>query len=259
MFSVFALTALLASSLVAHADPVPSEPGPNSVYNEGSTCHIAWTPDTSGTWTQMAIELMTGDNWNMVHLTTVTTLDGTNTATTTYDYPCPSVTPNAAIYFYQFSDPSSPNKTWTTRFAIADASGKTVAAPNTTQPDGQSIPWGIGALTDPSSATPAPSGGSSSAIGTTTASSTGTSSGTSLGTSSSSSSSSAPVGISSSSKATTKTAATAAASASGAPNGNNTTTAGAADSGAAMIGSEAGLKMAIASLAVTALAFVVGL
>ncbi|TFK48476.1 hypothetical protein OE88DRAFT_1664310 [Heliocybe sulcata] len=267
MLSVFAVTALLASSLVARADPTPSEPGPGSVFNEGSTCHIAWSPDTTGSWKQMSIELMTGDNWNMVHLTTVTTLDGTDTATTTYDFPCPSVTPNAPIYFYQFSDPSSSDKTWTTRFTIADASGNQVPAPNTTQPDGQSIGWGVGALTDPSSGTPAPSG-SSTASGSTSSSGT-VSSGPPSGSSAASSSSGATpagtatgTGVGSSStpsKVTTKSASTAAASVT--PNGssNTTTTAGAADSGAAMVGGAAGVKMAAASLAVTALVFVVGL
>ena len=67
------------------------------------------------------------------------------------------VTPNAAIYFYQFSTPALPtNLTWTTRFTIASASGATVPSPNQTQPDGQAIPWGTGSLTNPASASPPP-------------------------------------------------------------------------------------------------------
>ena len=68
------------------------------------------------------------------------------------------MTPNSAIYFYQFSSPSAPsNLTWTTRFTIAGADGSTTAPANQTQPDGQSIPWGLGALVDPSTAVAAPS------------------------------------------------------------------------------------------------------
>ena len=69
MFSPILLTALLASLAAVRADPDPSEPGPGSVYNEGATCHIAWSPDTTGTWKTMYIELMTGSNLGMVHLT----------------------------------------------------------------------------------------------------------------------------------------------------------------------------------------------
>ena len=77
------------------------------------------------------------------------------------------VTPNSAIYFYQFSTPAAPtNLTWTTRFTIAAADGSTTSPANQNEPDGQNIPWGTGALVDPSTAVPAPSyltGGSTSA------------------------------------------------------------------------------------------------
>jgi hypothetical protein len=70
MFTRFAFAALAASALVAvHADPNPSEPGPGDVFNQGANCPIAWDADTSGAWKEMYIELMTGDNFNMVHLT----------------------------------------------------------------------------------------------------------------------------------------------------------------------------------------------
>jgi len=126
------------------ADPDPSIPGPGDVYNEGSNCKIAWSADTSGTWTQMSIELMTGNNWNMVHLADITTIDATKELT--YSYPCPQVTPNSAIYFYQFKDPSSKETYWTTRFAIADASGTTTPPSESTQPNGDQIPWGTGSI-----------------------------------------------------------------------------------------------------------------
>lgn len=46
----------------------------------------------------MSIELMTGSNLEMSKLATVATgLDGTNA--TSYNYTCPSVSPNSAIYF----------------------------------------------------------------------------------------------------------------------------------------------------------------
>ena len=70
MLSSFFLVTLFAA-LAVRADPDPSEPGPGSVYNEGSTCHISWDPDTTGTWKTMNIELMCGDNYNMIHLTSV--------------------------------------------------------------------------------------------------------------------------------------------------------------------------------------------
>lgn len=76
MFSRLALpTFILSSLLLVLADPVPTVPGPGQVFNEGSTCSIAWTPDTTGTWKNLDIELMTGDNINMVFLTSMIFLD----------------------------------------------------------------------------------------------------------------------------------------------------------------------------------------
>ena len=66
------------------------------------------------------------------------------------------VTPNAPIYFYQFTSPASKTTYWTTRFTIADANGHADAAANATQANGDPIPWGVGGLTDPSKATPPP-------------------------------------------------------------------------------------------------------
>lgn len=83
------------------------------------------------------------------------------------------VTIHAAIYFYQFTYAgNATDKLWTGRFAIADSTGTTVAAPNLTQPDGEGIPWGNGALVDPSKAVPPPSylpGGSSNGTAATSA------------------------------------------------------------------------------------------
>ena len=48
----------------------------------------------------MSIELMTGSNLEMSKLATVATgLDGTQLNATSYNYTCPSVSPNSAVYF----------------------------------------------------------------------------------------------------------------------------------------------------------------
>lgn len=175
MFTRFALSALLASSLIPliSADPVPTAPGPGDVFKEGGDCTFTWTPDTTGVWKVMNVELMTGSNLGMIHLDTVATLDGTSTTDTTFTYTCPAVIPNSAIYFYQFSSPASPNRTWTTRFTIADPTGATTPPTEATQPGTNApIPWGTGALQDPSKARPAPVGGGGSGNGTATTNST---------------------------------------------------------------------------------------
>ncbi|KAH9851843.1 hypothetical protein C2E23DRAFT_732037 [Lenzites betulinus] len=174
MFSYAAIVALLASAAVVSADPTPTAPGPGDVFKEGGQCTFTWDVDPTGTWTEMNVELMTGDNLNMIHVTTVATIDGTDAATTSFSYACPEVTPNSAIYFYQFTASASSNRTWTTRFTIAAADGTTTPPVNTTQPDGKAVPWGVGALVDPSTAVAAPSyltGGTSAASSAPSASS----------------------------------------------------------------------------------------
>ena len=73
MFASFALTAILASAslLRVRADVTPSDPGPGVVYKVGGKCHIGWIGDKDSptAWKNMAIQLMTGDNFNMIHLT----------------------------------------------------------------------------------------------------------------------------------------------------------------------------------------------
>ena len=89
------------------------------------------------------------------------TVDGTTA--TSNSWTCPQVTPNSAIYFYQFTSPASNNTYWTTRFAIADANGNTTPPTQQTQPgSGAKIPWGTGALTNSSASKPPPTGGSTS-------------------------------------------------------------------------------------------------
>jgi hypothetical protein len=61
---------VLSAALVARADVTPSEPGPGSVYNAGSTCTVSWEGDKDSTtaWKDMSIQLMTGNNFEMIHL-----------------------------------------------------------------------------------------------------------------------------------------------------------------------------------------------
>ena len=136
----------------------------------------------------MLIELKTGDNFNMIplagldsspcslqprdahnYLTEITTIDATKQ--TQFSYTCPSVcpsvklsryccridvvfaqvSPNSAIYFYEFSSNSSTQKYWTTRFTITDLDGNSTPPSQTTQSNGDKIPWGNGTITDGSS------------------------------------------------------------------------------------------------------------
>lgn len=64
------------------------------------------------------------------------------------------VSPNSAIYFYEFSSNSSTQKYWTTRFTITDKNGNSTPPTETTQPNGDKIPWGTGTITDDSSSLP---------------------------------------------------------------------------------------------------------
>lgn len=121
------------------------------VFREGAACRASWIPDTTGaaTWKSMTIQLMTGSNLQMTALGTVASgIDGTNPSVTVFNYACPEVSPNAAIYFLQYTHDGGEDPTWTTRFAIGDEDGKTVAPPESNQPQGGSpaIPWGQGTL-----------------------------------------------------------------------------------------------------------------
>jgi hypothetical protein len=90
-------------------------------------------------------------------------VDTTDPAKTSFTFKCPDVSPNAPVFFYQFTSPFAPasEMTWTTRFPIADATGKLVPAPELVQPDGskldgKDIPWGKATLANPASAVAAP-------------------------------------------------------------------------------------------------------
>jgi hypothetical protein len=70
MFSLNAFsTVLLSFALTALADVTPTSPSPGQVFQQGSSCTIGWDPDLTGTWKTLIIQLMTGDNLNMVPLT----------------------------------------------------------------------------------------------------------------------------------------------------------------------------------------------
>ncbi|EGG04421.1 uncharacterized protein MELLADRAFT_72374 [Melampsora larici-populina 98AG31] len=144
---------LLGTSAV-RAGVTPTAPGPGQVFNEGSDCTIQWNLDTTGKWTSFSIDLKTGSNQAMQLVTNVASgLDGTKGATS-HSWKCPDVTPNSAIYFYEFSQ-AGESTTWTTRFTIASSSGATTPPTESTQPDGKKIPWGTGSLAN--GATPTPS------------------------------------------------------------------------------------------------------
>jgi hypothetical protein len=80
MFTGFALSALLVSIFAPaiRADPTPLTPGPGDVFNQGEQCTFSWTPDPTGTWKVMNVQLMTGDNFAMVHLTSTPLLHESN-------------------------------------------------------------------------------------------------------------------------------------------------------------------------------------
>ncbi|KAL5488213.1 hypothetical protein ACEPAI_6321 [Sanghuangporus weigelae] len=126
----------------------PMTPGPNETYAAGANCTIAWVPDSSGSWTNVTIDLMSGSNNNMSLVTNVATgLDGTDKSLTPFSWTCPEVNPYSSVYFYQFTNGDDiSTRAWTTRFTIASPSNETKPPENPQQPDGESVPWGIGRL-----------------------------------------------------------------------------------------------------------------
>ncbi|KAI5476425.1 hypothetical protein MNV49_007738 [Pseudohyphozyma bogoriensis] len=192
-------TILAALAGLVAADPSPLTP---ATANVGATCLVQWTEDTTGLWTDTTIDLMTGSNLAMVKVVNVAT--GVNTVTSSStSWTCPDVSPNAPIYFYQFTLANGSSPTWTTRFTIASATGATTAATNQTQPNGDAIPWGTGVL----------AGSSSSGSSTTTRRASSTVSGTSTGsTSTSVVASSSTTDASSSASAATTSSVTSSSS-----------------------------------------------
>ncbi|KAM5531465.1 hypothetical protein V8D89_014855 [Ganoderma adspersum] len=252
---------------------VPTAPGPKDVFKEGGDCKFAWTADPSGQWKEMNVQLMSGDNWNMIPVTTIVKLDGTSTTNTSYTFPCPDVTPNSAIYFYQFSTPAAPkNLTWTTRFTIAASDGSVTPPANDTQPDGQKISWGVGALVDQSKVVPPPSyltGSSSStsaSSGSSSSSAAASSSGSTSASASSSSSTASSASSSSSVSASSASSATSAPASSSTTSGAHTTvivtatnsatpSASASGTGNGALGAQANVIFGTVALGLTAAVF----
>ncbi|KAK0567194.1 hypothetical protein OC844_000356 [Tilletia horrida] len=153
----------------------PTAPGPGDKFNAGSPITIQWDADTSGStkWKQTTIRLMSGSNLNMSQLEVVGVIDGTDTTKTELQWPAPAVNPYSAIYFFQFDHGGDAQKdpTWTTRFAIADASGNTVAPPFDHQPenkDNPPIPYGNGVLAAASGSGSGSASGANATTGTAT-------------------------------------------------------------------------------------------
>ncbi|KAH9940740.1 uncharacterized protein BXZ73DRAFT_98570 [Epithele typhae] len=244
MLAFVVAAALLAGSQLVRAEPVPTAPGPGDVFTQGGKCSFSWTPDTTGTWKTMNVELMTGGNLGMVHLTTVATLDGTDPATTSYEYDCPEVSPNSAIYFYQFSTPAAPkNLTWTTRFTIAAADGTTATPTESdTSQVTTTILFGTGSLVDAAAATAAPGYLNGATAATTTTTTPGSTAATTTATSAGS-------------KITTSHSSAPAAPTSAKPSTTSNTTSSADNSGAIGAGADGLLASAGAALVVAALAF----
>ncbi|KAG7100244.1 hypothetical protein E1B28_002018 [Marasmius oreades] len=187
MISLSLFLSALAFSPLVRTQATPTEPGPGTVFRQGQTCRTVWTGDKDGKWGNMAVELMTGSDLQMVHLTTVGEgLDGNKDGKLEFD--CPEVNPYSAIYFLQFSAPEGSGFQWATRFTIADKDGNSVPPPEDTQPNGKKIGWGNGKLVDEKSAKPPPSfqtqaNGGTSANSTTTSGTTTPSSNTIVNTS----------------------------------------------------------------------------
>ncbi|KZO93726.1 hypothetical protein CALVIDRAFT_240142 [Calocera viscosa TUFC12733] len=156
MLTLTTVLAVLLLILSARAGLTPTGPGPTDVFLAGSQCSISWLPDPTGTWTNVTIQLMSGQNLAMTPvITVVQDLDGTDPTQSPYNWTCPEVQPYSAIYFYEFSQPGSDSPAWTTRFTIASPNGTVDPPEYPTQPSGDATPWGTGqlALSTPSNTT----------------------------------------------------------------------------------------------------------
>lgn len=261
--SVAFLTALAA---VAHAQ---IEPGVGTTFKAGSDCTVEWKVDPTGQWKTMHIQLMSGNNLDMKHITTAGTVDGTDPTKASFTWTCPELDPYSEIYFYQFSTPASKELIWTTRFLITDKDGSFVPPPNPTQPDGKPIGWGIGKLVDPSTAVAAPTDigtqASSSASGSSSGSATSSASGSASGISSAPVTASVPVSsapvstkpgtaspVSTSGMVKTPSSAVAKPSTSSAAVGNVTTSSAAGENGAGAVAPAARAASLLALLGVAA-------
>lgn len=62
---MIASTLLLALVPFVSAIVTPNTPDGSTVVNEGSTLDVAWAADDTGSWTNVTIQLMTGDNFQV--------------------------------------------------------------------------------------------------------------------------------------------------------------------------------------------------
>jgi hypothetical protein len=197
----------------------------------------------------MTIKLRTGSNLDMKDIQVVATGQDGSVAGK-FDWDCPDVTPQSAIYFYEFTAPgaAAEGAQWTTRFTIADATGATTPPENAAQPDGDAIPWGVGALAAGGAAPVVPVPGASGA-----ASSSGAASGSAAVPASTGA---GPAGASS--KIATSTRSSAASNATASKGANAAAASGSPNAASALKGSlgEARLMGVVAFLGTTAMAFV---
>ncbi|WVR04949.1 hypothetical protein IAU60_001961 [Kwoniella sp. DSM 27419] len=142
-FKTLGALALIAS---VQAIITPTSPDSNTVVKVGDKIEALWTVDPDQQWKDVEIQLMTGDNFNMIPLATIATgIDGTTASS--YSFNAPEVTPNAKIYFLQFTNGGNmSDPTWTTRFTIAAADGTTTEPTNSTDYSGNTVQWGTGTL-----------------------------------------------------------------------------------------------------------------
>ncbi|WVQ98452.1 hypothetical protein IAU59_005576 [Kwoniella sp. CBS 9459] len=242
-----ALTAALALTLFSssvNAIITPTSPDSNTVVKVGDKIQALWTADSTSSWKDVEIQLMTGDNLQMVPLATIAKgIDGTSA--TSYEFVAPDVSPYSKIYFLQFTnggDMTAP--TWTTRFTIAGADGSTTDPTNSTVYSGTTVEWGTGTLlstvTTDASGSGSGSSSSNSASGSTTASASASGANVVSTISVSSSASAAAESASSAAESATSASASGSASPSGSARASGATTAAAAASSSSGSGNNSG-------------------
>ncbi|KAG0743234.1 hypothetical protein G6F57_005870 [Rhizopus arrhizus] len=146
-FKTFITAALLTA--LAEAAVSPTYPQPGTVQIQGQSYDITWSFDGKNASETYQIDFMTGSNDNQKVLSTVA--KGVSANLLKYSFTAPEVSPNSAIYFFMFTG-SNGDQAWTTRFGIAANAGASLTAePESTQPNGDKIPWGIGKLASSSS------------------------------------------------------------------------------------------------------------
>ncbi|TKY90927.1 hypothetical protein EX895_000925 [Sporisorium graminicola] len=226
-----------SSSSSASTAPSPLTP---STTAEGSPLLIQWDQATSQAWKSMEIKLMTGSNQNMTELYTVAAgVDGTSSGAGKLLWTAPNVSPNSAIYFFQFTH-GGEDPTWTTRFAIADTTGAVTSPPYAKQPEGPAIPWGLGKIV---------SAASSSNPSLASASASATSASASASASSLSASSSASASRLSASALSTSSSPSSSETSSSSSSGSSSSSQRSSASTTARVGSAAMVGCVVAALA----------